>query len=88
MKNLRRNVKKNLPLYVMFIPVLIYFVIFRYIPLFLSLIISVEKYQPAKGILESKWVGLQYYGQFINSIFFCPRLRGAFAPRVRQWSIT
>lgn len=70
MKNLRRNVKKNLLLYVMFIPVLIYFVIFRYIPLFLSLIISVEKYQPAKGILESKWVGLQYYGQFINSSYF------------------
>ena len=87
MKNLRRNVKKNLPLYVMFIPVLIYFVIFRYIPLFLSLIISVEKYQPAKGILESKWVGLQYYGQFINSIFFWRLIRNTLAINFLQLTI-
>jgi len=87
MKNLRRNVKKNLPLYVMFIPVLIYFVIFRYISLFLSLIISVEKYQPAKGILESKWVGLQYYGQFINSIFFWRLIRNTLAINFLQLTI-
>ena len=87
MKNLRRNVKKNLLLYVMFIPVLIYFVIFRYIPLFLSLIISVEKYQPAKGILESKWVGLQYYGQFINSIFFWRLIRNTLAINFLQLTI-
>lgn len=87
MKNLRRNVKKNLPLYVMFIPILIYFVIFRYIPLFLSLIISVEKYQPAKGILESKWVGLQYYGQFINSIFFWRLIRNTLAINFLQLTI-
>lgn len=87
MKNLRRNVKKNLPLYVMFIPVLIYFVIFRYIPLFLSLIISVEKYQPAKGILESEWVGLQYYEQFINSIFFWRLIRNTLAINFLQLTI-
>ena len=69
-QNMRNSIKKNIPFYVMFIPVLIYFVIFRYVPLLLSLIISLEKYQPAKGIFSSKWVGIEYYKQFINSVFF------------------
>ena len=48
-KQSRQNsIKKSIPFYIMFIPVLIYFVVFRYVPLLLSLVISVEKYQPAK----------------------------------------
>lgn len=74
-QNMRNSIKKNIPFYVMFIPVLIYFVIFRYVPLLLSLIISLEKYQPAKGIFSSKWVGLEYYKQFINSVFFWRLIR-------------
>ena len=52
-KQSRQNsIKKSIPFYIMFIPVLIYFVVFRYVPLLLSLVISVEKYQPAKGIFQ------------------------------------
>lgn len=87
MKSFRRNVKKYMPFYVMFIPVLIYYVIFRYIPLFLSLIISVEKYQPAKGIFGSKWAGLQYYKQFINSVFFWRLIRNTLAINFLQLTV-
>lgn len=42
-KQSRQNsIKKSIPFYIMFIPVLIYFVVFRYVPLLLSLVISVE----------------------------------------------
>ena len=84
---MRNSIKKNIPFYVMFIPVLIYFVIFRYVPLLLSLIISLEKYQPAKGIFSSKWVGLEYYKQFINSVFFWRLIRNTLGINFLQLTV-
>ena len=86
-QNMRNSIKKNIPFYVMFIPVLIYFVIFRYVPLLLSLIISLEKYQPAKGIFSSKWVGLEYYKQFINSVFFWRLIRNTLGINFLQLTV-
>ncbi|WP_321004349.1 ABC transporter permease [Eisenbergiella porci] len=71
----------------MFIPVFIYFVVFRYVPLLLSLIISVEKYQPAKGIFNSKWVGLEYYRQFIDSVFFWRLIRNTLGINFLQLTV-
>ena len=56
-------------------------------PLFLSLIISVEKYQPAKGIFNSKWAGLEYYRQFIDSVFFWRLIRNTLAINFLQLTI-
>lgn len=86
-QNMRNSIKKNIPFYVMFIPVLIYFVIFRYVPLLLSLIISLEKYQPAKGIFSSKWVGIEYYKQFINSVFFWRLIRNTLGINFLQLTV-
>ena len=86
-QNMRNSIKKNIPFYVMFIPVLIYFVIFRYVPLLLSLIISLEKYQPAKGIFSSKWVGIEYYKQFINSVFFWRLIRNTLGINILQLTV-
>ena len=76
-----------MPFYIMFIPVFIYFVVFRYVPLLLSLIISIQKYQPAKGIFNSKWVGLDYYRQFIDSVFFWRLLRNTLGINFLQLTI-
>lgn len=86
-QNMRNSIKKNIPFYVMFIPVLIYFVIFRYVPLLLSLIISLEKYQPAKGIFSSKWVWIEYYKQFINSVFFWRLIRNTLGINFLQLTV-
>lgn len=43
-------------LYFMAIPGLIYFVMFRYIPMS-GLVIAFKDYSPFKGIWESPWVG-------------------------------
>ncbi len=86
-QNHPKNIKRNMPFYIMFIPVFIYFVVFRYVPLFLSLIISVEKYQPAKGIFNSKWAGLEYYRQFIDSVFFWRLIRNTLAINFLQLTI-
>lgn len=79
--------KKYLPFYIMFLPVLIYYVIFRYVPLIYSFIISVVKYQPAKGILHSKFIGLDYYQQFISSTFFLRLIRNTLGINFLQLTI-
>ena len=79
--------KNNWQLYLLVLPAVIYFVVFRYVPLLLSLIISIQKYQPAKGIFNSKWVGLDYYRQFIDSVFFWRLLRNTLGINFLQLTI-
>ncbi|MNI38211.1 putative multiple-sugar transport system permease YteP [compost metagenome] len=64
-------VKKYWPLYLISIPGLIYFVIFKYIPLFGS-VIAFQNYNIFKGVSGSPWVGLVHfkrlflYPEFMN----------------------
>jgi len=71
--------KSNYQLLLMFSPVFIYFVCFRYIPLIGAFIISLKKYQPALGIIRSKWVGFEYFHQFTSSVFFWRLIRNTLA---------
>jgi putative aldouronate transport system permease protein len=53
-------VKKNNALYIMLIPVFIYFITFKYVPL-LGSIIAFKDYNIFDGFLKSKWVGFQWF---------------------------
>lgn len=50
----------NKPLIIMFIPVVAYFVIFKYIPM-LGIVIAFKDYNLADGIWGSPWVGMENY---------------------------
>ncbi|KQX48782.1 ABC transporter permease [Paenibacillus sp. Root444D2] len=50
----------HLPFYLMIVPGLLYFLIFKYIPM-LGLLISFQRYDPFVGIWKSKWVGFDNY---------------------------
>lgn len=63
----------------MFFPVFVYYLVFRYIPLIGAFIISIKKYQPALGLIGSKWVGFEYFQQFLNSVFFWRLIRNTLA---------
>ncbi|OZB96836.1 sugar ABC transporter permease [Paenibacillus sp. XY044] len=52
--------KRAFPIYFMILPGLLYFIIFKYIPMF-GISIAFMKYSPFKGITGSEWVGLQYF---------------------------
>ena len=56
-------------LLMMLIPCLLYYVIFKYIPMY-GLIISFKKYDFVKGIMKSEWVGLKYFIQFFKNPYF------------------
>jgi len=56
----RRRIMRNKWLYVMILPGLVYFIIFKYIPMY-GLIISFQDYKSFKGIRGSEWVGFKHF---------------------------
>ena len=56
---------KNHPFYLMLVPAVVYFLIFRYIPLAGS-VIAFKDYNIFKGIIASDWVGLQWFHQLFT----------------------
>ncbi|GIP16464.1 putative multiple-sugar transport system permease YteP [Paenibacillus montaniterrae] len=61
----KRRFKSNLPLLIMFTPVVLYFVIFKYVPMG-GLIIAFKDYNFYDGVLNSPWVGLHYFEQLFQ----------------------
>lgn len=66
---LLHDLKKNRAYYLMLVPVLIYFIIFSYIPMG-GLVIAFENFRPAQGIFGSKFVGLKNFQDFFQSVYF------------------
>ena len=68
-KTLSRDMKLNGSLYLLMLPVLAYFVIFYYVPMY-GAVIAFKDFSPAKGILRSDWVGLANFIDFFTSRYF------------------
>lgn len=64
-----RDFKLNKLLYFMMIPVLGYYIIFHYFPMYGALI-AFKDYSPMKGIIGSDWVGLAHFKDFFGSYYF------------------
>lgn len=71
-KLIQNDWKKNKTLYFMMIPVILFYILFMYKPMY-GLIISFMDYSPAKGIAGSAWVGLSQFKRFFSSPY-CGRL--------------
>lgn len=61
--------KKNRCLLLMLFPVLLYFIVFCYIPMFGN-IMAFEDYSVGKGFLHSEWVGFRWFREFFSSVYF------------------
>ncbi len=72
-----RRAMDNKVLLLMFLPGLLYYIIFRYVPMY-GVIIAFKKYNIMKGIMDSPWVGLKYFEQFFNDIFALRLIRNTF----------
>lgn len=66
---LLNDLKRNRRLYIMMLPVLIFYLLFHYVPMF-GAIIAFKEYSPSLGILGSKWVGLMHFKEFFSSYYF------------------
>ncbi len=59
------EIKKNKYLYIMLIPVIVYFVMFKYLPM-TRIVIAFQDFKIFKGIGGSKWVGLANFEKFFK----------------------
>lgn len=60
---------KNRFIYLIMLPSLIYFVIFKYGPIW-NAQIAFKDFKPLLGVLKSPWVGLEHFKTFIDSFYF------------------
>lgn len=69
-----KSLKKNWQLYLLFLPVLVFFAIFAYWPMY-GVIIAFQNFVGAKGISGSDWVGFAHFERFFTSIYFVRTLK-------------
>lgn len=77
-KRLAIDYKKRKYIYWMIAPVIIYYIVFMYIPMF-GQVIAFQNYRPARGILGSDWVGFENFIKFFKSPFAFRIIRNTIA---------
>ena len=63
------DIKSHKMIYLMAVPVLLYFLIFKYGPMY-GAIIAFKDYDPSLGIIGSPWVGFKHFIDFFNAADF------------------
>lgn len=74
---LGRNIREHWQIYLMLLPVVAAYIIFAYFPMG-GLVIAFQNFAPRLGIAGSKWVGLKYFQNFFNDMFFFRLMRNTF----------
>lgn len=65
---------KHKELFLLLLPVIAYFVVFHYVPMY-GVLIAFEDFLPRSGILGSEWVGLQNFQKMFSGLYFWPVFR-------------
>ncbi len=65
----KEDMRQNWTLYILIIPVLLYYLIFHYFPM-VGAVIAFKNYIPKKGILGSDWIGFKHFISFFQSHYF------------------
>ena len=64
-----KNVWKNWQLYLLIFPVIAYYIVFHYVPLY-GVQIAFKDFISNLGIWDSPWVGWKHFERFFNSFYF------------------
>ena len=62
------RMRKRRGIYLMLLPVILFYILFHYIPMG-GLVIAFQNYKPAKGLFGSEFVGLQNFTKFLGGIY-------------------
>ncbi|MCI8664061.1 MAG: sugar ABC transporter permease [Hungatella sp.] len=65
----RKDWIRNRSLYILVIPVVVFYFMFHYKPMY-GAIIAFKDYTPALGVSESPWVGFDNFIRFFKSVYF------------------
>ncbi len=66
---LARDLSRNRQVYIMAVPVVVYYLLFHYGPMY-GASIAFKDFSPPKGILGSPWAGLVHFRSFFDSYYF------------------
>ncbi|NOU92659.1 ABC transporter permease subunit [Paenibacillus sp. LMG 31456] len=64
-----KQIRKNWDLYVLILPVIAFFIIFEYVPMY-GVQIAFKNFIATKGIWDSPWVGFNHFERFFKSFYF------------------
>jgi putative aldouronate transport system permease protein len=64
----KRELVRNRYLYIMLTPVVAFYFVFHYAPMY-GLIISFKDFVPTLGIWDSEWVGFRHFTSFFTSVY-------------------
>ncbi len=67
-----RGWKRDKYVYLMLLPVVAYYIIFKYLPMY-GVIIAFKDFTPAQGFYDSPWVGFTWFKEFFES-YYCWRI--------------
>ncbi|MFE5318492.1 ABC transporter permease [Paenibacillus sp. NPDC056579] len=60
------DIKRDKYLYLLVLPGIIFFLIFKYLPMW-GIVIAFQEYSPYAGIWKSEWVGLEHFVRFFSN---------------------
>lgn len=69
-----KDMRKHKALYIMALPVVAYYIVFHYGPMY-GLQIAFKDFSPAQGIWSSPWIGLDHFIDFFNGFYFWRLIR-------------
>ena len=62
----KRELIRNRYIYLLALPVIVYYILFYYLPMF-GIVIAFKQFELGKGVLASRWVGLKYFHEYFAS---------------------
>lgn len=68
-RRLGKDIKRNWILYIMILPIVAYYIIFAYVPMY-GVTLAFKDYVIKKGILGSPWVGFEHFLRFFKAYNF------------------
>ena len=72
--NIKIDFRRNKVLYFLSIPIIIWYIIFHYIPM-VGIVMAFQKFSPALGFFESPWIGFTNFVRFFTGPYFGRLLR-------------
>ncbi len=78
-----QNIKKHRSLYLMIIPIVLYYLVFCYYPMY-GAQIAFRDYSPKKGIVGSPWVGFKHFLDFFKSVYFGRLIRNTLSINLKN----
>ena len=70
LQRVKADWRRNKALYLLVLPVLLFYLIFHYKPMY-GAIIAFKDYTPALGIADSPWVGFDNFTVFLPAPILC-----------------